>query len=181
MTMMLAGLRPDGGASLVFTPTINPLLQPSANHEAATVNLFYWNNVLHDVLYQYGFDEAAGNFQQNNYGNGGIGGDAVRADSQDGSGVNNATFATAAGRHTGAHANVLMGARCVVEFGNYRHSRVSPAIMRWVMRLSEPGQTGLVGSVVLALDDSNTAGPSSTDGCTSFTQCSGGVGQYRFG
>ena len=52
------------------------------------------NNVLHDVLYKYGFDEASGNFQINNYGNGGVGGDSVRAEAQDGSGTNNANFST---------------------------------------------------------------------------------------
>jgi hypothetical protein len=62
--------------------------------DAATVNLFYWNNIMHDVWYQYGFDEESGNFQENNYGNGGNGGDSVNADAQDGSGTNNANFAT---------------------------------------------------------------------------------------
>ncbi len=57
-------------------------------------NLFYWNNVVHDVIHGYGFDEAAGNFQVNNYGNGGVGGDDVRAEAQDGSGTNNANFGT---------------------------------------------------------------------------------------
>ena len=36
----------------------------------------------------------SGNFQENNYGNGGVGGDSVDADAQDGRGVNNANFAT---------------------------------------------------------------------------------------
>jgi hypothetical protein len=57
-------------------------------------NLFYWNNVVHDVTHRYGFDEAAGNFQVNNYGNGGLGNDDVRAEAQDGSGTNNANFGT---------------------------------------------------------------------------------------
>ena len=56
------------------------------------------NNLLHDVHYHYGFDEAAGNFQVNNYGHGGLGGDPVQADAQDGSGINNANFATPARR-----------------------------------------------------------------------------------
>jgi hypothetical protein len=59
--------------------------------------LFYWNNVIHDVLHQYGFDEPAGNFQFNNYGNGGAGGDPVQAEAQDGADIgnaNNANFAT---------------------------------------------------------------------------------------
>ena len=57
-------------------------------------NLFYWNNVIHDVTHNYGFDEASGNFQVNNYGNGGLGNDDVRAEAQDGSGRNNANFGT---------------------------------------------------------------------------------------
>ncbi|GAK90205.1 metalloprotease MEP2 [Nonlabens ulvanivorans] len=52
------------------------------------------NNMMHDIWYQYGFDEASGNFQSNNYGNGGLEGDFVVADAQDGSGFNNATFGT---------------------------------------------------------------------------------------
>ena len=33
-------------------------------------NLFYMNNVIHDVMYLYGFDEASGNFQTTNYSGG---------------------------------------------------------------------------------------------------------------
>ncbi|OAD21064.1 Peptidase M36, fungalysin, partial [Candidatus Thiomargarita nelsonii] len=90
------GLRPDGGSDLIFDFAWDPALQPweATNQEAAIVNLFYWNNVIHDVFYHYGFDEASGNFQENNYGNGGSGGDSVQADAQDGGGINNANFAT---------------------------------------------------------------------------------------
>ncbi|MCA9247159.1 MAG: M36 family metallopeptidase, partial [Planctomycetales bacterium] len=88
------GFRPDGGAALDFNFAIDAAQDPSNYQEAAITNLFYWNNVLHDVHYQYGFDEVSGNFQTNNYGNGGLGGDAVQADAQDGSGTNNANFAT---------------------------------------------------------------------------------------
>ena len=48
----------------------------------------------HDFLYGYGFDEVSGNFQAWNFRLGGIGSDPVRAESQDGSGVNNANFRT---------------------------------------------------------------------------------------
>ena len=89
-------IQPDGGAGLVFDFPWDSLLGPTdgTNKEAAVVNLFYWNNIMHDVLYQYGFDEPAGNFQENNYGNGGAGGDPVQADALDGSGTNNANFGT---------------------------------------------------------------------------------------
>ena len=64
------------------------------SEDAVITNLFYWNNIIHDVIYQYGFDEASGNFQENNYGNGGLESDSVNAEAQDGSGSCNANFAT---------------------------------------------------------------------------------------
>src|SRR5262249_35027506 len=54
--------------------------------------LFYLCNWMHDRLYEIGFTEAAGNFQNNNFGRGGAGNDAVQADAQDGSGSDNANF-----------------------------------------------------------------------------------------
>lgn len=56
--------------------------------------LFYTANMYHDLLYDLGFTEAAGNFETNNDGSGGVGGDAVILNAQDGSGTNNANFAT---------------------------------------------------------------------------------------
>lgn len=67
---------------------------PDAFQQFAITNLFYWNNLMHDMSYVYGFDEAAANFQANNQGRGGNGNDFVYADAQDGSGTNNANFAT---------------------------------------------------------------------------------------
>jgi extracellular elastinolytic metalloproteinase len=74
----------DFGAS----PTTN------ANQMVSVTNLFYLNNIIHDKLYRHGFTEAAGNFQTNNFGLGGAGGDPVNAEAQDGGGTNNANFAT---------------------------------------------------------------------------------------
>ncbi|MEO6583954.1 MAG: M36 family metallopeptidase, partial [Ferruginibacter sp.] len=73
---------------------------PVPNQQFAITNLFYWNNIIHDVMYQYGFDEVSGNFQANNLGRGGLGNDFVFADAQDGNFVspnqNNANFSTPA-------------------------------------------------------------------------------------
>ncbi len=88
------GFSPDGGASLDFDFAMNLAMPPTAYQSAAITNLFYWNNLLHDVLYAYGFDETSGNYQENNYGRGGTQGDAVIADAMDGSGTNNANFQT---------------------------------------------------------------------------------------
>ena len=52
---------------------------PTAFRDAATTNLFYWMNRIHDFYWRIGFDEAAGNFQQDNLGRGGIGGDPMYA------------------------------------------------------------------------------------------------------
>ncbi len=81
-------------ATLDFDYPLNLTLAPSGYQDAAITNLFYWNNIIHDVWYQYGFDEPAGNFQSNNYGRGGAGNDFVNADAQDGSGTDNANFGT---------------------------------------------------------------------------------------
>ncbi len=85
---------PDGGAELNFDFQPDFSLSASENMDASITNLFYINNMMHDIWYRYGFDEASGNFQENNYGNGGFGGDSVNADGQDGSGFNNASFGT---------------------------------------------------------------------------------------
>jgi hypothetical protein len=85
---------PDGGLSLAFDFPVDFTQQPSTYRLAAVTNLFYWNNLLHDILWFYGFDEAAGNFQETNFSGQGLGGDAVRAEAQDGGGTNNANFFT---------------------------------------------------------------------------------------
>lgn len=95
------GTRPTGVGTnpLVFDIPFNPAGEPEVgtNLFAAVVNLFYWNNIMHDVTYQYGFNEAAGNFQTNNYGRGGAGNDQVAADALDAlqaGSNNNANFGT---------------------------------------------------------------------------------------
>lgn len=95
---VLGGFRPDGGDDLDFVfefdeqadPTLDPTLS------AAVTNLFYWHNIVHDIFYLNGFDEPAGNFQENNFELGGLGDDGVQANAQDGAGFNNANFATPA-------------------------------------------------------------------------------------
>lgn len=82
--------------SFIYTPNFSQEPTTSTNQQFALTNLFYWNNIAHDISYQYGFDEASGNFQDNNLGRGGAGNDYVFADAQDGSGTNNANFATPA-------------------------------------------------------------------------------------
>jgi PKD repeat protein len=88
------GDEPDGGADLTFNFPYLPGAEPENYRKTAVTNLFYWTNLMHDVWYQYGFDEAAGNYQENNYGNGGIGNDLMIAEAQDVGGLNNTNFNT---------------------------------------------------------------------------------------
>jgi len=55
-----------------------------ADRDAVLTQLFYWVNYTHDRLLGLGFNEASGNFQVDNLGNGGTGGDAVQAEAYDG-------------------------------------------------------------------------------------------------
>ncbi|KAG0283021.1 Fungalysin/Thermolysin Extracellular metalloproteinase 5 [Linnemannia gamsii] len=90
--------KPEGTVNkdgeLVFDFKLDLKKDPSTYVDAAVTNLFYWNNQVHDVFHHYGFDEESGNFQENNFGKGGLDKDAVIANAQDGSGYNNANFAT---------------------------------------------------------------------------------------
>jgi len=87
---------PEGGLGLHFDFPVDLTQDPVTYRLAAVTNLFYWNNLVHDVLYRYGFDEVAGNFQTVNFSGQGFGNDAVRAEAQDGGGTNNANFMTPA-------------------------------------------------------------------------------------
>lgn len=81
----------------VFDHTYNTALAPSvsvAQRSGSITTLFYLNNYLHDWFYDSGFDEASGNAQTDNFGRGGVGGDAILAEGQDYGGTNNANMST---------------------------------------------------------------------------------------
>ncbi|WP_185117048.1 T9SS-dependent M36 family metallopeptidase [Chryseobacterium sp. T16E-39] len=99
------GITVDGGASRNFNFPYDPSVHALNNKDAAITNLFYANNMVHDVFYKFGFRETSRNFQKNNFGLGGVGNDFVNAEAQDGAGTpvtptvsnyNNANFATPA-------------------------------------------------------------------------------------
>ncbi|TVQ35077.1 MAG: hypothetical protein EA370_09690 [Wenzhouxiangella sp.] len=145
------GRRPDGGAELLFDFPIDLTSQQPPEYENfAITNLFYWNNLLHDVLWHYGFDEPAGNFQINNFGRGGQGGDPVLADAQDGSGTNNANFSTPP---DGTPARMQMFI-WTAPGGNPAELRISEpaasagnwpvATVSWGQSIGDPGTTGIL-------------------------------------
>lgn len=78
------GYSPDGDSILTFDFPFNQTNSPRANLNAGLTNLFYMNNIMHDVMYNYGFTEVAGNFQTNNYDKGGTAKDGLYAEAQDG-------------------------------------------------------------------------------------------------
>ena len=154
----------DGGAGLVFDFPLDLGGPPEDYQDAAVTNLFYWNNVIHDVLHGYGFDEKAGNFQQDNFGpSNGKGGDPVRAEAQDGSGRNNANFFTPPD-----------GFRPRMQMFEWRDSAPNPLEVEGVAEeIAGPmagfgaslATTGPIsGELVLANDGVGTA----TDGCEPF-------------
>ncbi|MCB0508607.1 MAG: M36 family metallopeptidase, partial [Bacteroidetes bacterium] len=89
----------DGGPSLNFDIPLdfNSQLDTLTNSQAVQVQLFYLNNIMHDIMARYGFDDANRNFQVKNYssGNTATDNDPVNAEAHDGGGMDNANFFTA--------------------------------------------------------------------------------------
>jgi extracellular elastinolytic metalloproteinase len=168
---------PDPGGTAVadgnFLATADLTQSPStaANKEVAVQNLFYLNNLIHDELYSHGFTEAAGNFQENNFGKGGRGGDSVNAEAQDGSGTDNANFATP---RDGQNPRMQM----YLWTGKGDHQVVvnSPASIAGTYRAQGAvfgpalDATGITGDVVLVDDGTGTT----SDGCEAITNAVGG-------
>ncbi|MEO8764075.1 MAG: M36 family metallopeptidase [Ginsengibacter sp.] len=73
----------DGGAGLDFNFPMDLTGEPVTYTNAALTQLFYANNTMHDLWYQYGFNEASRNFQKNNAGQGGAQNDYLYAEAQD--------------------------------------------------------------------------------------------------
>ncbi|MDX2131823.1 MAG: M36 family metallopeptidase [Planctomycetota bacterium] len=91
--------RPISAARLFDLPIAvdgaNVITEIPTNYSLATVTQgFYTANSYHDRLWAMGFDEPAGNYQADNFGRGGVQGDYVRMEMQDGSGTNNANWSS---------------------------------------------------------------------------------------
>ncbi|MGB1312004.1 MAG: T9SS-dependent M36 family metallopeptidase [Bizionia paragorgiae] len=170
------GASPSGGASLNFNFPLNLNQEPIGYQDVSTTNLFYINNMMHDIWHVYGFDEASGNFQQNNYGNGGVGNDHVIAQSQDGSGVNNANFATPPEGNSPRMQMYLwqpasLGTPLTINSGGTLIGSVTAAVPSTGAGADGPGNiTGPSATPVtanLALVNDNSAAP--TEGCNPLT------------
>ncbi|KAH6565583.1 hypothetical protein BASA62_007165 [Batrachochytrium salamandrivorans] len=73
ITSNLSGKTTPSTGNGVFDTKFNGANEPGTddNIAASAVNLFYINNLMHDITYQYGFTEKTGNFQKDNFGKGG--------------------------------------------------------------------------------------------------------------
>ncbi|KAH6593986.1 hypothetical protein BASA50_006896 [Batrachochytrium salamandrivorans] len=74
----------------IFDPT--PPSQTPRYTAVGVINAFYVANMFHDITYQYGFTEKAGNFQKNNFNKGGKGRDPVIINVQSSKEKNGAEF-----------------------------------------------------------------------------------------
>lgn len=68
----------------VFDRSVSLAQHPTNYTAFSQVQAFYWANFMHDRLYALGFDEPSGNFQQDNFGFGGTGGDRLKIEVQNG-------------------------------------------------------------------------------------------------
>lgn len=173
----LPGYSPDGGALQIFNYPYNPDSSNAYQQNASLTNLFYMNNKLHDVTFMHGFNEVSGNFQQNNYGNGGAGNDYVNAEGFDGGGTNNANFATPP---DGTNPRMQMYLWTNPNTGSCTSTLTvnAPVAIAGLKAISTATYNpvsafNITANVVLATDGVGTT----SDGCTAFTNAAAIAGK----
>ncbi|WP_374445969.1 T9SS-dependent M36 family metallopeptidase [Epilithonimonas sp.] len=143
------------------------------NRSSAVTNLFYANNMVHDIMYKFGFTESSRNFQTNNFGKGGAGNDAVRAEAFDGSGYNNANFASGYEILNGGGTYTVQAPRMQMYLWNYSVPLKQRLFYTDVVLATRPPvntgaanfgrqlmETGITGDIVI---------PSVANACTALT------------
>ena len=160
---------------------------PFPNRSAAIVNLFYMNNMMHDIFYGFGFNEANRNFQEvNNFvedpsigDRGGLANDGLLAQAQDGGGTNNANMLTLADGVNGQMQMYLWTAAIpgdivYIDQNSYDSNyNVSGGVQYTAIQGSFPGSpeadTDLskarVGDYIIVQGNSNGSTPGSSEGC----------------
>ncbi|WP_347373802.1 T9SS-dependent M36 family metallopeptidase [Aequorivita sp. Q41] len=166
------GAPAEGGATLTFDFPFNLPSNPATFIDGSITNLFYMNNMIHDIMYHYGFDEQSGNFQRNNYGNGGNGNDFVLAEAQDGSGLDNANFATPADGGAGKMQMYLWSPPGNV-LGTYLTLNTGALAGQYYgmdSNFAPPVPTTAITADLVVIEDDNS-GPSTdaNDGCDTIT------------
>jgi len=155
-----------------------PPLASRAQVMAAVTNLFYTINYLHDWYYDAGFDEAAGNAQANNYGRGGIDLDSIYAEAQNFTGTNNASMSTPAdGQRPRMRQFLWNSSIALVTLVKVNAPASIAGTKQSGVADFGPQVFDVTGDLVLALDAANTTGPTTTDGCTAFTNAAAIAGK----
>ena len=136
------------------------------NGKAGVVNLFFFNNFMHDWWYAHGFDEASGNAQLSNYDRGGEEGDPLEVQGQDYSGLNNANMFTPADGASPRMQQFLYNSKDAqngVDQGLTITSHADLGLLQ-SLRLSAfgPSQYDLLSGTIMRLDDGVGTG---YDGC----------------
>jgi hypothetical protein len=158
--------KPDPGGDPItggnFLTAANLSQPPTTddNREVAVQNLFYLTNLIHDTFYAAGFTEAAGNFQENNFGRAksGTDSDSVDAEAQDGGGIDNANFSTPP---DGVNPRMQMylwtglGTHNVVVHGTAGDTTYLAQGAVWGAQLDK---TGITGVLAVAADGTAPAG-----------------------
>ena len=169
-----AGLPAVGGLlptqPLNFDFPLDLTQSPDSYTDAAVTNLFYWNNLIHDVFYHYGFTETAGNFQTDNLGKGGLGNDAVMAEAQDGGGTNNANFLTLPDGVPGRMQMYLWSSNAPADLVHINQSASYPSggvSFNSIQAAfgSDIDETGVSGDLVLIEANANSSSTCSSCGC----------------
>jgi extracellular elastinolytic metalloproteinase len=141
--------------ALTFDYPANPTLPASAYLDALVVNLFYWNNILHDVFELYGFDETSFNFEGN---------DPVLADAQDGLGTNNANFLTLPDGTPGRMQMYLWTPPAAVQINSPYAAEYTAGSAGFGAQLNEVGVTGDLQLVDDGTEPTNDACEAMTPG-----------------
>ena len=161
-----------------FDYAFDLLQEPTASRTqamAALTTLFYVANYLHDWYYAAGFDEVAGNAQNDNYGRGGVPGDAIYAEAQDYAGSNNADMTTPA---DGGRPRMRM---YLWSSGSALASVAAPPAVAGIKEagIAQFGAQAfdLTGELVLARDAADVDGPTTTDGCSPYANAGAVAGR----
>ena len=140
------------------------------NRKAAVVNMFFFNNFMHDFYYDYGFDEVSGNAQYSNYERGGVEGDPLEAQAQDSSGFNNANMSTPADGASPRMQQYLYTDKDAVNGEDWgltvtSHDDIGLFTSTRVATFGPVQYAGVEASVVRLTDGNSTDSDSVNDGC----------------
>ncbi|MEQ1833988.1 MAG: M36 family metallopeptidase, partial [Candidatus Eisenbacteria bacterium] len=161
-------LRASTNAPNAFDRVYDVNQNPNVSNDqrmAAITQLFYNNNFFHDWYYDSGFNEASGNGQTDNFGRGGLGGDAMRSEAQDFGGTNNANMSTPADGSSGRMQMYLFSPAGVSQVQVSSPAGVAGNYTAGVSGGMGPQTFNVTGSLILGLD----AFPPTGDGCAGLT------------